>query len=88
MYLGRYSATDVISFDLSGNKKEFLADIAVSVDTAILNARIYKTSTLCELSRYVIHGILHLAGYDDGTKKQRKIMHEKTNLILAKLNIT
>jgi rRNA maturation RNase YbeY len=82
LYLGRYEPTDVIAFDLSGGKKEISADIAVSADTAIRNAKIYRTSKLYELNLYVTHGILHFLGYDDKTAKQRKAMEIKAAQIL------
>ena len=87
MYRGRDCATDVISFDDSINRKEILADIVISTDTAISNAKIFKTAPLYELHLYVIHGILHLVGYDDRTQKQRKIMQDKATHILTTLNI-
>ncbi len=85
LYLGRYEPTDVIAFDLSAGKKEILADIAISADTAIRNAKIYRTSKLYELNLYVIHGILHALGYDDRTAKQRKVMETKTAHIFSKI---
>ena len=82
LYRGQYNPTDVLSFDISKDKKEILADIAISTDTAIRQARNFKTSTLFELYLYVVHGILHILGYDDETKSERKIMEEKTKRIL------
>ena len=78
-YLGKNNPTDVIAFDISGPKSldEIFADIVISTDRAIDNARIYKTSPLYELYLYVIHGMLHLLGYDDKSKKDRLIMHKK-----------
>lgn len=88
MYLGENSPTDVITFDNAQNKKGILsADIAVSTDTAIRNARIFKTTPLYEIYLYVVHGILHLLGYHDKTTRQKKLMQHKTNHILAALNI-
>jgi len=82
MYRGRDCATDVISFDDSINRKEILADIVISTDTAISNAKIFNTVPLYELNLYVVHGLLHLLGYDDRTAKGRKIMQEKAETIL------
>lgn len=88
MYRGQYNPTDVISFDISENNKEILADIAVSADTAIRNARIFKTTHLYELYLYVIHGLLHLLGYNDNNKRNRLIMHKKEQSLLKILNLS
>ncbi len=87
MYLGRYCPTDVISFDISREKKELIADIAVSTDTAARNAKKYRTSPSFEIYLYVIHGLLHVLGYDDVTRKKRKKMEDRTERILASLKI-
>jgi rRNA maturation RNase YbeY len=82
-------STDVIAFDNSLDKRDetLLGDIAVSTDTAIRNARIYKTTPLYEIYLYVIHGVLHLLGYDDKTQKERKIMQSKADHIISTLSI-
>lgn len=87
MYLARNVSTDVIAFDISENKKEIFANIAVSADTAIRNAKIFKTSAVYELYLYVIHGILHLLGYKDETKKDKIIMRKKEEDFLRALNL-
>jgi probable rRNA maturation factor len=71
--------TDVLAFDLSapGAVRVLLADIIISADTAARNAKIFHTTPLYELYLYVVHGVLHLLGYDDKTKAQRKLMHKK-----------
>ena len=88
MYLGSDCPTDVIAFDLSATKNEISADLAVSTDTAIRNARIFKTHAGYEVYLYVIHGILHLLGYDDKTAQQRKVMEHKAQRILNTLPCT
>lgn len=80
LYLGRDCPTDVIAFDNSTKKKELCADIVVSAETAVRNARIFKTTPLYEIYLYVIHGLLHILGYDDKTIKQRKIMENRAKL--------
>ncbi len=86
-YLGKNSPTDVIAFDLSENNKAVLADIAVSADTAIRNAVIFKTTPLYELYLYIIHGLLHILGYDDARKKEKLIMRKKEEFLLNTLNL-
>jgi probable rRNA maturation factor len=84
-FLGKNKPTDVLVFDLSRNQKYLLADVVISVDTAIRNAKTYKTKPCDELRLYVIHGILHLGGYRDATKKEYLRMQKKTQQILASL---
>jgi probable rRNA maturation factor len=59
-YLGHDYVTDVITFNL-----EEAGEIIVCPEVAQKNAKRYKNSTSQELLLYVIHGILHLSGYDD-----------------------
>lgn len=70
-------ATDVLAFDLSGKKDLILADIMISTDKAIEQARNFKTTPDSELSLYVAHGILHILGFDDQNQAQRKVMRKK-----------
>jgi probable rRNA maturation factor len=68
----------VLAFDMAGrDSNKIEADIIISSDTAIRNAKIFKTRTAYELNLYVIHGLLHILGYDDRTLKQRKILQKK-----------
>ncbi len=90
-YLGEDSTTDVLSFSL--DEPEFETDcddkicgeIIVSVETAINTAEKLKSETESELFLYVVHGLLHLMGYDDKDKVASEVMHEKERLILAEL---
>jgi len=84
LYAGRYLSTDVLSFNNSLKKGELFADIAVSLDTAARNAKIFKTTPLYEAYLYVVHGVLHLLGYDDSTDKERLKMQIKAESILRK----
>lgn len=84
-YLHKDRPTDVLAFNLSEPQdKEMAADIVVSVDTAIHNAKIFKTTPVYELYLYAVHGMLHILGYNDRNERERKIMREKTNNILTK----
>lgn len=89
MYLGKNQPTEVLAFDLtdSKNKSVILADIAISTERAIANARIFHTLAIYELYLYIIHGVLHILGYDDSTRNQRKIMKNKSTHILNSLNL-
>ena len=78
-YLKKNAPTDVLAFDISNPKeKEHLrADIIVSTDTALRNAKEFNTTPFYELNLYSIHGLLHLLGYDDHSSKNRKLMRKK-----------
>ena len=79
-YLGHDYATDVISFGL--DEKDFLGDIVVSVEMARRKAKELGLTYKEELARYLIHGVLHLLGYKDKTKKDYLIMHKRQEKIL------
>ncbi len=81
-FLKKDYATDVLSFDISANSKEVVADIVISTDTAVRNSRVFGTTPLYETYLYVIHGLLHLFGYDDRTKKQKFRMHKRERAVL------
>ena len=70
-------ATDVISFDTG--------DLVVSVDTARRLAGELGVPFKEELARYLVHGTLHLLGYDDKKKKDFKKMHRRQEAILKKV---
>ena len=76
-FLKTNSATDVLAFNLGGGKKIILADIMISTDTAIKQATVFKTTPDYELSLYIVHGILHILGYNDRTKTQTRLMRKK-----------
>ena len=65
-YLKHDYYTDIITFDYC--EEEVLnGDVFISVDTVKANAQEYGTLFHVELSRVIVHGILHLIGYDDHT---------------------
>jgi len=88
-YFGRDRATDVIAFPAGddplrkkGKSRKFLGEVVISSDRAAVNSRIYGFSFMEEVALCVIHGILHLAGYEDSTDKGRSSMRKKENDIL------
>jgi len=80
--------TDVISFALEDNediKFEFgrlLGDIYISIPRMKQQAKEYGHSEKRELSFLIIHGLLHLLGYDHMTKEEEEIMFKEQELIL------
>lgn len=86
-YLKKKISTDVLAFPLGENPENFLGDIVISVDFAIKNSLTFKTTLKSEILLYLIHGILHLLGYKDKTKDERKIMESEQKRILDLLKI-
>lgn len=74
-YLKHNYATDVLCFNLSDSKR-LSGDIYIGIDTVNDNAKKYKVTLTNELMRVIIHGTLHLCGFEDSSDEQRKIMKE------------
>ena len=83
-YLKHNYYTDIITFDYSDNQI-INGDLFISVDSVKNNSLKYKTEFMNELSRVIIHGVLHLCGYDDHTEDDKKLMKEKEDLALTML---
>lgn len=81
-YLAHNYYTDVITFDYLQQEKTIQSDIFISIDTVIDNAKNFKVSYFDELLRVIIHGVLHLCGYDDATEEMQKTMRLKENTYL------
>ena len=76
--------TDVITFDYnSGNLIN--GEIYISLETVQRNAINYNISYKSEVLRVLIHGVLHLVGYDDKTVKQRRKMKKMEDIWLGKM---
>jgi probable rRNA maturation factor len=86
-YHFRDRATDVLAFDLS-DTRQVLSDIFISTDTAISNAKIFKTTPLYENYLYLVHGLLHILGYDDNNAKNRTVMRAKEEYYMNKCQMT
>jgi rRNA maturation RNase YbeY len=82
-YLRHFTLTDIITFDLSENQGELSGDIYISVDRARENAREFKVTLNNEISRLMIHGVLHLMGYKDKSKDERELMRAKEEFYLS-----
>lgn len=82
-YLGRRGATDVLSFDLSDSRTPGIsAQIVVCGDLAADRAAAEGTGLQRELMLYVVHGLLHLTGYDDGSVRAAASMHARGEQLL------
>ena len=80
-YLNHDYFTDVITFDYVKNDK-ISGDIFISIDRVTENAKIFNVSRENELLRVMIHGVLHLIGYDDLTDEQEAEIHSKEDFYL------
>jgi probable rRNA maturation factor len=88
-YLDHEGATDVISFNLDddddipsdGDETEInsfpVGEVYISLDRAQEQAKEYKVSLTNELSRLAIHGMLHIAGWEDDTSEKRAKMSKR-----------
>lgn len=85
-YLKHDYSTDIITFNYSENISLLDGEIIISVPDAAVNAKRYKVSLNKELNRLVIHGTLHLTGYDDQKKTEKKIMKTLENRLTYKNN--
>jgi rRNA maturation RNase YbeY len=82
-YLQHDYYTDIISFDLSELKKEIHGDIYISIDRVKENAKYNKCTFEIELNRVLAHGLLHLIGFKDKTKKEIQTMRRAEDEALA-----
>ena len=69
--------TDVITFNLSDNNKDLDAEIYISWERVNENAKKYKQTINDEMKRVIIHGCLHLVGFNDSKKQEKIYMREK-----------
>lgn len=83
-YLQHESYTDIITFDNSLNNK-IAGDIVISLERVNENAKYYQVSYKYELERVMAHGLLHLLGYNDKNKEEKKIIRKKENYYLKNL---
>jgi probable rRNA maturation factor len=87
-YRSKDEATDILSFPLGENAPggRFMAgDLVISLDALEENTRFFKVSADEELRRLLIHGILHLCGYEHSTNEAKEPMLETQEKILAEL---
>ena len=77
--------TDVITFDYS-NSNVVSGDVFISVDRIKDNAQKYHVSFILELQRVIVHGVLHLIGFNDKSESEKLMMTSKENKYLELLN--
>ena len=85
-FLNHDTLTDIISFDYCLGK-QVNGEIYISIERVTDNAKLYQVSFENELSRVIIHGVLHFLGYSDKTPEEKKGMRLKENTCLKELNL-
>lgn len=80
-FLNHNYRTDVISFDLA-DTDSIEGEIYVSVDRARVQARRYDVPLEKEVLRLIVHGVLHLCGWDDKTRSQKLRMRKRENAFI------
>lgn len=88
-HLNHDGPTDVITFDYAGpgsaNDRSLRGDIVICLEVAREQAREFGTTWQAEVVRYVIHGLLHLRGYDDLEPAARRSLKREENRIVRRL---
>ena len=82
-HLGHDTYTDIIAFDYSNEASTLEGDIYISLDRIKDNAIQLDKSFDEELHRVLIHGVLHLLGYNDKTSAEKELMRKKENTCLS-----
>jgi rRNA maturation RNase YbeY len=84
-FLGRDTLTDVIAFDYSESDEEVSGDVFISVERTSENAQKFGQLPEKEVLRVIIHGTLHLCGYDDHEANDKLLMTAKEDKYLSLL---
>lgn len=82
-YFNQNVYTDVMTFNLEDSDRPIEGEIYISMDRIFSNAKIFNNSMEEEIKRVVIHGILHLIGYDDDTKQKKENMTKLENKYIS-----
>jgi probable rRNA maturation factor len=87
-YLQHDEPTDVLSFPLSEpNSKRLAGELVIGAEVAQAQASLRGHEIHAELALYVIHGLLHLCGYDDKTEAGANEMRKRERHYLQKLEL-
>ena len=73
-YFNQNYYTDVIAFNLNNQDEDIVGEIYVSIDDIKQNAEKFNVTFNNEFKRIIIHGLLHIIGYDDDTQNKKEIM--------------
>jgi probable rRNA maturation factor len=87
-YLDHEGSTDVITFDYRegyGSEASLAGEIFISIADAVAQAKTFQRPWEEEVVRYMVHGVLHLRGYNDLEPAARRKMKATENRLLGKL---
>jgi len=87
-YLRHKTYTDIITFNYNPAEGVVEGEIYISVDRVRENAKTFKTDFQTELHRVIIHGVLHLIGFNDKSKSEKALMREKEDSYLSLLKVS
>jgi len=87
-YFGLDYFTDVIAFNLNEKNENINGEIYVSIDDVILNSKQFNESINQEFKRIIIHGLLHVIGYNDDTDKNKNNMTKLENKYMSFISKT
>lgn len=87
-FLNHNTLTDIITFPFSPTPELIKGEIYISVERVKENANLFKTSYQNEILRVLIHGALHLCGYNDKNDSQKTAMRKKEDFYLNQCKIS
>ena len=85
-HLDHDTYTDIITYDFRPDGLEE-ANLCISYERVIANATTFKTTKTNELCRVCVHGLLHLAGYDDKDEASKAEMRSQEQLALNRFHV-
>ncbi len=85
-FLNHNYDTDILTFNYSKKQKEIDGEILISFEEARYNAKKFNVNYGKELTRLVIHGVLHLLNFNDTDASSKKIMKKEENKLINKFN--
>ncbi|WP_350286738.1 rRNA maturation RNase YbeY [uncultured Croceitalea sp.] len=85
-YLDHDTYTDIITFDYSV-QGEISGDVFISLERVKENSKKFEVDFHEELRRVMVHGVLHLLGFSDGTDEQKSAMREEENKMMELFHV-
>lgn len=83
-FLQHEGPTDIITFDYGSTAERLQGELFICVAEAVRQAAEFRTNWDQELYRYVIHGLLHLRGFDDREPAARRVMKREENRLVRR----
>lgn len=83
-FLQHDTLTDIITFPTTSELEIISGEIYISLERVVENSKKLYVELNTEMYRVIVHGVLHLIGYEDKTKKQALLMRKKENYYLKR----